>query len=133
MSSATFTDPGTTGDDWEAKLLTDIGDDLEPAELVLLDVDVELERQDALWGDQSHLPNGTTRSLVGVADQLRENADRNAKDGTLTFADILFEEVYEAMAEEDEEKLEIELIQVAAVAAQWVKAIRARRARGQVE
>ncbi|TIH26025.1 NUDIX hydrolase, partial [Subtercola vilae] len=37
--------------------------------------------------------------------------------------DILLEEVFEAFAESDTSKLRTELIQVAAVAQQWVEAI----------
>lgn len=111
-----------------------LADDLAPEELVLLDVDVELQRQDTLWGDQSHLPNGTSvEQFQALADIARKNADSHHNQGTLTFADILFEEFYEAMAEVDEERLETELVQVAAVACQWVKAIRTRRTRAQSE
>lgn len=109
-----------------------LSDDLAPEELVLLDVDAELVRQDQLWGDQSHLPNGTDPKFKELADIARRNADGHHEQGSLTFADILFEEFYEALAETDEEKLEVELVQVAAVAAQWVKAIRTRRARKEV-
>lgn len=123
MSSAMFTDPELT------EALMSLDDDLAPAELVLLDVDVELERQDQLWGDQSHLENGTDEKFRELADIARKNADAHHQMGTLTFADILFEEFYEALTEVDEDKLEVELIQVAAVAAQWVKAIRTRRQR----
>jgi hypothetical protein len=123
-----FTDHGEWNQELEEHLMG-LGDDLAPAELVLLDVDAELERQDQLWGDQSHLPNGTSEGLRLLADEFRAIADHNHKTGKLSFADILSEEFYEALSETDEEKLEIELIQVAAVASQWVKAIRTRRAR----
>ena len=132
MSSATFTDHGLDPAEVEEHLMG-LSDDLAPEELVLLDVDAELQRQDSLWGDQSHLPNGTDPLNRELADHARRLADSKHNLGTLTFADILQEEVYEALAEEDEVKLETELIQVAAVAAQWVKAIRTRRARAQSE
>lgn len=119
-----FTDP-----ELETALMS-LDDDLNPAELVLLDVDAELERQDELWGDQSHLPNGTSvEQFKALADLARQQADQAHHRGELSFALILFEEFYEAMAEENEEALETELVQVAAVASQWVKAIRTRRQR----
>jgi hypothetical protein len=98
----------------------------------------ERARQDIKWGEQNH-PNGTGPDgllLDDVTDHrhgirrfkaLRNDAivqtDLRATDGTLTFADILLEEVFEALAEKDPAKLRAELIQVAAVAAQWVEAI----------
>ena len=103
---------------------------LTPAENALLDIDVEVSRQDQMWGDQSHLPNGTSaEKFEELANQAKLSGDRQHQAGLLTFSDIMIEEVYEALAEEDEEALETELIQVAAVATQWVLAIRARRDR----
>lgn len=128
-----FTDHGVDPALVEEHLMG-LADDLAPEEVVLLDVDAELQRQDNLWGDQSHLPNGTGgEANRELADHARRLADSKHHIGTLTFADILQEEFYEALAEEDEVKLETELIQVAAVASQWVKAIRSRRARAQSE
>lgn len=105
---------------------------------VIAEVAEERERQNAKWGEQNH-PNGTGPDgllLDDVADHrhgirrfetLRNDAivqtDIRATDGTVTFADILLEEVFEALAEEDPAKLRTELIQVAAVATQWVEAI----------
>lgn len=127
-----FTDHGVDPAEVEAHLMG-LSDDLAPEELVLLDVDAELVRQDGLWGDQSHLPNGTDKANTSKANAVRELADNRHTAGVLTFADILAEEFWEAMAEEDEDKLETELVQVAAVACQWVKAIRTRRSRAQSE
>jgi hypothetical protein len=45
----------------------------------------------------------------------------------LTWRDILLEEVYEAFAETDSDRLREELIQVAAVALSWVDAIDRRK------
>jgi hypothetical protein len=100
------------------------------------DVLAERDKQDIKWGEQNH-PNGTgpTRMLLGtrdlnvictfkdMSDTLRDWTDDRAKMGILSFADILLEEVFEALAEEDPAKLREELVQVAAVAVQWVEAI----------
>ena len=93
----------------------------------------ERTRQDAKWGEQNH-PNGTgddrhllrdiSRPTYGTICYLAKNTtDHNAAIGNVSFADILVEEVFEALAEADPLRLRTELIQVAAVAAQWVEAI----------
>lgn len=108
---------------------------------VLTEVQDERNRQNAKWGEQNH-PNGTgpetyplgemdclTFSELGECDgpELAAVAtlttDKSARRGTVTWKDILLEEVFEATAEEDPDKLRMELIQVAAVATQWVEAI----------
>lgn len=109
---------------------------VEPGIAVLAEVAVERARQDAKWGEQNHI-DGTGPGLVwaftGPAAHVRETAraetDRLAAEGLVTWQDILLEEVAEAFAEADEAKLRVELIQVAAVATQWVEAID-RRVRG---
>jgi len=86
----------------------------------------EMFRQDERWGEQNH-PDGTSRLYYGVlADSARRMCDRRATAGTVTWADILREEFYEAVSEEDSDRLYEELIQVAAVAMQWAGAIRRR-------
>lgn len=100
----------------------------------------EVLRQDRKWGPQTH-PDGTghyTTPLAGypanaaaaglrvIAQQQTEDAFAPATDTTRstgTWRHILLEEVFEALAEEDPEKLQQELIQVAAVALQWAGAI----------
>jgi len=90
-------------------------------------------------GDQSHLPDGTgprTRVLepvnevsdaaVLLARWAKDATDTAAKNGTVTFTDILLEEVFEALAESDPARLRAELIQVAAVTVQWIEALDAR-------
>jgi hypothetical protein len=104
------------------------------------EVEAERDRQNKKWGEQNH-PDGTdpdTDPLERIlepgwnnATDLATNAtnvtDSGLKDGTVTFQDIFLEEVFEAIAEEDEEKLYTELVQVAAVAQQWAEAIRRRQ------
>jgi hypothetical protein len=105
------------------------------------DVLAERARQDAKWGEQNH-PNGTgpdtyalgemdslTFMELGEAESIELRAvatlatDKNARHGTVTWKDILLEEVFEALAESDPAKLRTELIQCAAVAVQWAEAI----------
>lgn len=79
-------------------------------------------RQLEKWGEQNH-HDGTSSANSAIADLARESCDASFKAGTGSWLDILLEEVMEASAEEDEEKLKEELVQVAAVAESWVAAI----------
>jgi hypothetical protein len=114
---------------------------------VLAEVSAERARQDAKWGEQNH-PDGSGPRVslaspilgspsdrwgdragvhLAIMSELRDNAvattDERATTGELTWRDILLEEVFEAFAEADPARLRAELIQVAAVATQWVEAI----------
>jgi uncharacterized coiled-coil protein SlyX len=83
----------------------------------------ELHRQDVKWGSARQHPNGTGPRFnfdAGLADHYKKVTDENFAAGRGTWADILTEEFYEAMAEENPRKLKVELIQVAAVAVAWV-------------
>ena len=91
------------------------------------DVYLENERQDAKWGEQNP-PDGTGGPFwQAMSAEVRMSCDRAFGDGFGTWRHILAEEVYEAFAEEDPAKLRAELIQVAAVAMQWVAALDRRR------
>ena len=116
------------------------------------DILAERDRQDAKWGEQNH-PDGTgpntlplmdtwihipeddmrgledytARLLAFAATQATNAAARGHRSEPVTWRDILLEEVTEAFAEEDLDRLRTELIQVAAVAAQWAEAIDRRR------
>jgi hypothetical protein len=90
---------------------------------VLADVDNERTAQDIVWGEQNH-PDGTGLPYdTETAEAARERCQQSAAMGTVTWREILFEEVWEAMAEADPVKLREELVQVAAVALAWVEAI----------
>lgn len=94
---------------------------------VLAEVLEERLRQEAQWGEQNH-PDGTGK--IGdshIADLAKVRNDAHVAEGILTFRDILEEEVFEAFAESDPDRLREELIQVAAVAGAWVEAIDRRR------
>lgn len=98
---------------------------------VLRDVHGEREAQDEKWGPQNH-PDGTgSRDYAGMADEARTACDAKHKSGRGTWADILKEEFYEALAESDQDKLRAELIQVAAVAVSWVEAIDKKQVSGE--
>lgn len=91
---------------------------------VLGEITRELVIQDVKWGEQNH-PDGTGGPVMrSEAERHRAACDYlhkvlNAGD----WRSILLEEVYEACAEDDPAKLRAELVQVAAVAVQWVLAI----------
>jgi hypothetical protein len=92
-------------------------------------VDDELDAQDAKWGADRNLPDGTGSPWFALsAKAAKDRTDRHAKAGTLTWHHILAEEFFEAIAETDSAKLRTELIQVAAVAQQWAAAIDRREA-----
>lgn len=112
------------------------------------DASNEAWAQDDKWGDQSHLEDGTGKTAeplleinllaqvqVGhmtaehLADIATQVTKANAAEGKCTWAHILTEEFFEALAESDEDKLLEELNQVATVALQWRAAIRRRNAR----
>lgn len=93
---------------------------IQPRLRVLTSVERELYRQDELWGEQNH-PDGTGDWAAISAEIYRRDTETAAKGGYITYRHILLEEVYEAMAESDRNKLKTELIQVAAVAVAWVE------------
>lgn len=110
---------------------------LPHTQIVCMEVFAERHRQDQKWGEQNH-PDGTrgdarllrasTLPTYGILAYLSKNlVDASAKDGTTTYAEILLEEVFEALAEHDPHEVRKELIQVAAVAVAWVEAIDRRR------
>lgn len=88
-----------------------------------MDVLAERRRQTKMHGVQT-LPDGTGDSASRVSrDVAQMLCDKATMNGTLTWRDILREEVSEVFAESDRAALRLELIQVAAVAVQWVEAI----------
>lgn len=91
---------------------------------VLTQVAAERAAQDARFGPQNW-PDGTGpgafEDLTLNAPEARRLCDERTESGDLTFADILAEEVAEALAEVNVRKLRKELIQVAAVAVLWAQ------------
>lgn len=85
------------------------------------EIDDERDRQIEKWGAQSHL-DGTGDLRYGwLADEYRRQCQAADKAGRVTWADILLEEVFEAMAESDPAKLRAELVQALAVGVAWLE------------
>lgn len=93
----------------------------------------EQDRQDRKWGSDRHHPNGTgperemhaglgegAYGFAELSEELRENTNQFFAEGTGSWADILLEEVFEALAEESPRELRAELVQARAVIAQWI-------------
>lgn len=99
--------------------------------VVLAAVESERWRQQRKWGEQNH-PDGTG-AFKPEAERFRAQCDRLFREGRGTWKDILFEELFEAMAETDPVKLREELIQTAAVIVAWVEAIDRRTSEGAAE
>ncbi len=101
----------------------------------LAQIEAEVIRQKELWGDQHHLdgtgPNARfmNASVVLLADIIRERVDRIARETPEKeeWAGILLEELFEALSENDLEKLDNELTQLAAVVVSWKVDIQGRK------
>jgi len=90
---------------------------------VLEEVKKERLAQHNKWGEQNHHNGTSSDRFKELANCHRDITDVSTQDGTLTWLHILREEVYEAFAEEDPQKLREELVQIAAVAVAWIEAI----------
>lgn len=114
---------------------------VDPRAEVMRAVVEERDRQDRKWGEQNH-PNGTgstarplfdprsflddDTAAVKIAEIMKKRTDERFAgigDREGSWLDILLEEVFEAAAESNPEKLRYDLIQVAAVSVQWVEAL----------
>lgn len=92
----------------------------DPISGLVDDVWHERARQLNKWGLQER-PSGTDLGRWLEFEEIaKAEHDIRVQQGTLTWVDILKEEVYEAFAEEDPDALRVELIQVMAVAASWI-------------
>ena len=87
---------------------------------VIEDVVAERYRQDERWGQQDWPDMSPHDDLAG---ELLEADARRDLGQAPTFSAILREEVGEALQEIDPVGLREELVQVAAVAVQWIEAI----------
>lgn len=106
----------------------------EHEEAVARGVLVEVRRQGAKWGEQNHRSVNPDR-LYGVwawdAALLRTRVEERVKDGSLSWLDILLEEVGEAVeaarqldgSRDHGVEAVVELQQVAAVAISWAASI----------
>ena len=95
---------------------------------VLQDILLERFNQFRKWGEQNH-PSfpaevlNDPESWRKMEEWARRICDSAAKQGVLTWMDILTEEIHEAYAAKDNAKLREELIQVAAVAVAWIDSL----------
>lgn len=95
--------------------------------IALKAVEAEMSRQQELWGFHDH-PNGTSNDFITHSRHFRIACADAFENGNGTWADILTEEFYEVLAEEDPQKLKEELIQLAAVAVNWASVIELKQA-----
>lgn len=102
---------------------------------VLKEVAEERKRQEALWGAQNH-HDGTgpltlflgarvpeEHTYADIRSRATDLTEWNSNSGRLSYADIFLEEVFEALAESNQDRLREELVQCAAVAVAWVEKI----------
>jgi hypothetical protein len=83
----------------------------------------ERAAQDEKWGEQNH-PLGTGGKFYAQnAEWARAVCDAKMKRGAVTWADILREEYYEMLAEDDPVRVREEAVQLAAVATAIVEYI----------
>lgn len=95
----------------------------EPQLKVLLDVKFERDKQDSKWGQQDHRLGCGANIFKSMANEAKRHCDQQFKKGQGTWRHILIEEVYEALAESDPNKIREELIQVAAVVVAMVECL----------
>jgi hypothetical protein len=96
---------------------------------VLLEFSRELDDAAAKYPDCVSLPDGTGGSGYRTYRDLAKLAcDRAYREGRLTHLHVLEEEVWEALAEDNPEKLRAELVQVGAMALKWIEDLDRRRA-----
>ncbi|WP_119731035.1 NUDIX domain-containing protein [Thermomonospora amylolytica] len=91
----------------------------------LTEVAAECAAQDETRGVQD-LPDGTGDAWRRQAETARRDRAAAASEGGPTWRHVLLEAVFAALAERDPQRLRAELVQVAAVAAQWMQALERR-------
>jgi hypothetical protein len=103
--------------------------------VIITEVIHERVRQEVCWGEQNHAVVGNRGAAAYGLDAhlLRKACDQAVIDGNVTWADILVEEVAEALEGETEDEQRIELIHVAAVAVATIEAIDRRRLKARLE
>lgn len=90
-------------------------------ERIFTDIIAERDRQDAKWEPRQRHPDGTGEQYKWKADEAREFCQLADKMNAVTWMDILREEFWEAMAESVPGRLRVELIQMIAVATNWIE------------
>lgn len=104
----------------------------------LFEVADEMDRQVKLFGVQDHLPSIVPNYNYGILPehQAKEVCDRRKEASSLSWVDILIEEVAEVVAaafQGSDLQVREELIQVAAVAMSWVECLDRATRRHQTE
>lgn len=99
---------------------------------VLAEVDTERTRQEVKWGQQDHrFVRATHRYNCTLGSEgARWRCEKRFSEGEGSYADILLEEVYEAIDAATEAEARAELVQVAAVAVSAIQAIDRRQSNG---
>lgn len=93
---------------------------------ILDEIAAERHRQDKKWGEQNHPSKRyESNSAYFMPDEelAKSVTDERFKNGSGSWADILVEEVSEALDAKDESHRREELVQCAAVCAAWIEAI----------
>jgi hypothetical protein len=85
-------------------------------------VAAEIYRSEAKHPNTENMPDGTRNGGMNLVcrAQAQLSCDRATRDKRVTFAQVLEEEFYEALCEEDKTALREELKQVAAVCCRWM-------------
>lgn len=93
------------------------------------EVQTEMNRQNAKWGEQNHplARREFLGSYLQNADDQKTDNDYWVGQNRLTWADILLEEVWEALSAPNTDSQIEELNQVAAVALQAIAALKRKR------
>jgi hypothetical protein len=90
-------------------------------------VDAERQKQLAKWGDQHH-PDGTAQTEDDArAASARHLCQSMARMGRVTWRDILWAKVNEALAESEPDRLETKLVECATVIQAWTADLHSRR------
>lgn len=100
-----------------------VSGDWESTDDCLDEILLERFRQNEKWGEQNHEDGTGHLNWKVIADVRKSMNDSLVKTNSLTWIDILLEEMFEAFAESDENLLLEELNQVAAVAVAWRECI----------
>jgi hypothetical protein len=91
--------------------------------IIFHDIDEERVRQDAKFGDQTTLPDGTDADFSWQREFYQGECNRATCGGTVTWRHVLLEEVFEAVAETDPAKIRAELLQAGGVIVAWLEAL----------
>lgn len=92
-------------------------------------VDDEVQRQFVKWGQQDY-PDGTSAEQYQImSDLTKVECELAAERGEQTWLKVAMEEMYEIACEEDDDRLDVEIDQLAAVLANWKLSRAARRNR----